>query len=122
MLIVLVGMVALVWFTSRRNRKQQQQQDGFRSTLEVGQRVLTVGGMVGVISGIEGDVVTLSGPGGGEIAVLRRAIRSQVTDDEWGNMIQPYPPEDSDDAEADAADEDDAADAADGVEDDDQSK
>ncbi|MDR3106808.1 MAG: preprotein translocase subunit YajC [Bifidobacteriaceae bacterium] len=134
MLIFIAAMVALMWFMSRRNKKQQQQQGDFRRTLDVGQRVMTVGGMVGVISQVQGDVVTIMSPGGDESAYLRRAIKSQVSDEEWENLTAPYPVDEDetagevepdehavtdDDALADGADQgeaDDDAEAGDGEE------
>ncbi|MDR0366156.1 MAG: preprotein translocase subunit YajC [Bifidobacteriaceae bacterium] len=94
---MIAGVIALFWFSSRRQRKQQQQQADFRSGLEVGQRVVTVGGMIGVIGAIEGDVVTLVSPAGDESLYVRRAVKSQVSDDEWMTMVEPYPPEDEED-------------------------
>jgi hypothetical protein len=59
-------------------------------------------------------------PGGDQSAYVRRAIRSQVTDEEWEAMLQPYPidEEDEDEADGEIPEEDaeldsDEADAAD---------
>ncbi|MDR0594113.1 MAG: preprotein translocase subunit YajC [Bifidobacteriaceae bacterium] len=111
-LIFIVGMIALMWFMSRRNKKQQQQQGDFRRTLDVGQRVMTVGGMIGVISQVQGDVVTLMSPGGDETAYVRRAIKSQVSDEEWTNLTEPYPVDEEAPADEVSADAVGAADAA----------
>ncbi|MDR1188011.1 MAG: preprotein translocase subunit YajC [Bifidobacteriaceae bacterium] len=91
MLVFLGGMILLMWFMSRRNKKQQQAQGDFRRTLDVGQRVMTVGGMVGVVVQVQGDVLTLMSPNGDESTYVRRAIKSQVSDEEWDNMTAPYP-------------------------------
>ncbi|MDR1393804.1 MAG: preprotein translocase subunit YajC [Bifidobacteriaceae bacterium] len=94
--IFLVGMIGLMFFMSRRNKKQQQQQADFRDSLGPGQRVMTAGGMIGVVTGIQGDVVTLMSPSGDESAYVRRAIRSQLSDEEWGAMLEPLAAEDED--------------------------
>ncbi|MDR1634659.1 MAG: preprotein translocase subunit YajC [Bifidobacteriaceae bacterium] len=91
LLIFIGGMILLMWFMSRRNKKQQQQQGDFRRALDVGQRVMTVGGMIGVVTQVNGDVLTLMSPSGDESAYLRRAIKSVVSDEEWGNLTEPYP-------------------------------
>jgi preprotein translocase subunit YajC len=113
MIIFLVGMVAVMWFMSRRNKRQQQNQADFRDSLVAGQRVMTAGGMIGLISDVEGDVVTLMSPGGDQSVYVRRAIRSQVSDEEWEAMLAPYARDEEDEApsgdeggEADAAEED----------------
>ncbi|MDR2377885.1 MAG: preprotein translocase subunit YajC [Bifidobacteriaceae bacterium] len=103
MLIFLVGMIALMWFMSRRNKKQQQQQGDFRRSLDVGQRVMTVGGMIGIITGVQGDVLTLMSPSGDESAYLRRAIKSEVSDEEWANLTEPYPVDEDEPATGDDA-------------------
>ena len=109
MMIIFLGlMIAVMFFMSRRNKKQQQKQSDFRDSLGPGQRVMTAGGMVGVISDVEGDVVTIMSPSGDRSAYVRRAIRSQVPDDEWEAMLQPYPADDEADDEADDLAEDQA--------------
>ncbi|MDR2453817.1 MAG: preprotein translocase subunit YajC [Bifidobacteriaceae bacterium] len=101
MIVFLALMIGVMFFMSRRNKKQQQKQADFRDKLEAGQRVMTAGGMVGVISEVEGDVVTIMSPSGDRSAYVRRAIRSQVPDDEWEAMLAPYAADD----EPDEADE-----------------
>jgi preprotein translocase subunit YajC len=130
MFIFLAGIIAVMFFMSRRNKKQQQTQQNFRDNLEPGQRVMTAGGMVGVISEVEGDVVTIMSPAGDRSAYVRRAIRSVVPDDEWEAMLRPYAAdEEEDDAAPDApeeasdqAEEDLDEDPADSAEDKDQDK
>jgi len=87
--VMLVGLVLVFWMMSRRNKKQQGKTDDFRNNLTVGTRVMTLGGMIGVISAINGDVITLKSPSGDETAYTKRAIREAVTDDMWAAMIEP---------------------------------
>ena len=87
--VLMVGVVLLFWLMSRRNKKQQGKVEDFRNTLTVGTRVMTVGGMIGVISAIHGDVITLKSPKGDETVYTKRAIREAVTDDMWQAMIVP---------------------------------
>jgi len=87
--VMLVGIVLIFWMMGRRNKKQQGKVEDFRSTLTIGTRVLTLGGMIGVVSDIQGDVVTLRSPSGDETAYTKRAIREAVTDEMWAAMIEP---------------------------------
>lgn len=89
LLVMLVGVVALFWYMSRRSKKQQGKVEDFRNTLGVGTRVMTVGGMIGVVSAVHGDIVTLRSPSGDETAYTKRAIREAVTDDMWDAMLSP---------------------------------
>ncbi|MDR1799561.1 MAG: preprotein translocase subunit YajC [Bifidobacteriaceae bacterium] len=104
MLLLLGGMILVMWFMSRRNKKKQQQVGDFRRSLEAGQRVMTVGGMIGTITKTQGDVITIMSPEGDQSAYVRRAIRSLVPDDEWEAMIAEYPDEPEDDEPEDLAD------------------
>jgi len=107
--LMLGGLILVFWMMSRRNKKQQGKVEDFRNTLTIGTRVMTLGGMIGVISDIHGDIVTLKSPGGDESAYTRRAIREAVTDEMWEAMLEPVSvddlsdsePEDNDQSQAD---------------------
>lgn len=58
LVIALLG-VGMLWFMSRRTRKQQQEAMRFRDLLEPGQEVMTIGRMYGTVVEVEGDRVTL---------------------------------------------------------------
>jgi preprotein translocase subunit YajC len=125
MIIVLVGMIGLMFFMSRRNKKQQQARGDFRRLLEPGQRVQTIGGLIGVITGLQGDLVTLMSPSGDEATYTRNAIKAVVSDEEYANLTQPYPvdeeepdgAEDAEDGSDGDSDQDLDADGQDGPED-----
>jgi preprotein translocase subunit YajC len=123
LLIFMAAIVVFMWFMSRRNKKQQQAQGDFRRTLDVGHRVMTVGGMIGTVTGVQGDVLTLMSPSGDESAYIRRAIKSEVSDEEWANLTQPYPEEEDEDEGVDeevveaGAEDIESADSADASED-----
>jgi preprotein translocase subunit YajC len=124
--LIMAVFVVIMWMMSRRNKKKQDAQVDFRKTLAPGQRVQTVGGMIAVVTAVQGEVVTLMSPSGDESAFIKRAIRSLVPDEEWEAMIADYPdPDDVEEEEVideDVVDDDlDAAqgDADDDVDDDD---
>jgi preprotein translocase YajC subunit len=87
--IFLAGMIAVMWFMNRRNRKSQQAAADFRDNLQIGDRVRTTAGMIAVISGVEGDIITLRSQSGSESQYLRRVIATLVPDDEWEALLMP---------------------------------
>jgi preprotein translocase subunit YajC len=93
MLIMLGVVIVLLVLFQRRGRKRQADADAFRNELAPGQRVMTMSGMIGVISQVNGDVITVMSASGDESAWIRRAIRSVVPDDEWEAMTAEYPDE-----------------------------
>jgi len=52
LIIMLVGMLALMFFTQSRARKNAATQNQFRASLQPGQRVMTQGGLIGTIVSI----------------------------------------------------------------------
>ncbi|UFU01574.1 preprotein translocase subunit YajC [Ruania suaedae] len=84
LIILVVGLGALL-FLNWRSRKQQQQRLSFRDDLQVGQEVQTIGGLIGTVVHVEGDVVTLESAPGTHVrfvkAALAKLIEPEVTDE-----------------------------------------
>src|SRR5699024_11764730 len=80
-LIVLVvglgGLLLLNW----RTRKKQQEQLSLRARLEIGQQVQTIGGVIGTITAIEDDRITIESTPGAEIVFLKQALARLIEDD-----------------------------------------
>ena len=76
MIVMLVGLFAIVYFFMiRPQNKKQKEIQKFRNALEVGQDVITIGGIHGTIKRIEdNDIITLSVSTGVEIKFDRYAI------------------------------------------------
>lgn len=76
MIVMLVGLFAIVYFFMiRPQNKKQKEIQKFRNALEVGQDVITIGGIHGTIKRIEdNDIITLSISTGVEIKFDRSAI------------------------------------------------
>ena len=76
MIVMLVGLFAIVYFFMiRPQNKKQKEIQKFRNALEVGQDVITIGGIHGTIKRIEdNDIITLSVSTGVEITFDRSAI------------------------------------------------
>ena len=95
-LIIIVAMFALLWLLLIRPQRQRlQEQRRLHEEIEVGDEILTAGGIYGRVLAIgDEDDLTVEIAPGTEIRLARRAIAGIV------------PPEDEDDdVEADAADE-----------------
>ncbi|MGV9182694.1 preprotein translocase subunit YajC [Arcanobacterium canis] len=79
LIIILVVMVALMWFMSRGARKAQAKAAEEREkALVVGTNVVTNSGFFGRIVDIDGDAVTLESPSGDETVWMKRAILQQM--------------------------------------------
>lgn len=76
MIVMLVGLFAIVYFFMiRPQNKKQKEIQKFRNALQVGQDVITIGGIHGTIKRIEdNDIITLSVSTGVEIKFDRSAI------------------------------------------------
>jgi preprotein translocase subunit YajC len=94
-LIILVAMFALLWvLLIRPQRKRQQEQQALLSSVDVGDEVLTVGGLYGIVREIdEDDDLIVEIAEGIQVRIARRAV---------GGVVKP-----EDEADEDEADEDD---------------
>lgn len=92
-LIILVAMFALLWvLLIRPQRKRQQEQQALLSSVDVGDEVLTVGGLYGIVREIdEEDDLIVEIAEGIQVRIARRAV---------GGVVKP-------EDEVEAADEDD---------------
>ena len=59
MILIIVAMVAMLWFTSRSNKKQEKQQQNMRDSLQVGDEITTIGGIIGKIVRIKEETLVL---------------------------------------------------------------
>jgi preprotein translocase subunit YajC len=84
-LIVIVAMFALLWLLLiRPQRAKQQQQRHLLESVDVGDEILTSGGIIAVVRGVDDEVNELHveiAPGV-EVRMDRRAVGAIVTKDE----------------------------------------
>lgn len=93
-LIFLALMLGMMWFISSRGKKQQAAaRQKLEEALVPGTWVMTIGGFLGKIVDIDGDVITLESPSGVETIWNRTAIREAKE--------PPYASADEDEVEAD---------------------
>ncbi len=112
-LIILLFGVGMLWFMSRRTRKQQQEAARFRDNLEAGQEVMTGSGLFGTVVEVEGDRVTLEIAPGVTSQWLKAAIAKVVEpplededeEPEDGEELEDEFEDEFEDEDADGADE-----------------
>lgn len=59
MIIILLAMVALMYFMTRGQRRRQKEAQDFRDNIQVGDEVMTQSGMLGVVVEIDQKAVTI---------------------------------------------------------------
>ena len=57
--LLLVVMVAMFFFTSRSNKKQEREAQNMRDSLQVGDEITTIGGIIGKIVSIKEETLVL---------------------------------------------------------------
>ena len=76
MLIMVLMFVALYFFMIRPQKKQEKQVNDMRNSLQVGDEITTIGGIIGKIVSIKEETVTIeTGRDGSKIRILRSAVR-----------------------------------------------
>lgn len=79
LLIILLLGAGAMFLLSNRSRKQQRQTQEFRAHLKPGDEVMTGSGLFGTVIAVDGDVITLESPSGGQTDWLRAAISKLAT-------------------------------------------
>ncbi len=59
MLLLLGGVGAMLFFTSRSNKKKEREEQGMRDNLQVGDEVTTIGGVIGKVVSIKEETFVL---------------------------------------------------------------
>lgn len=77
-IIMIVAMIAIFYFFMYRpQKKQDQQQQQMRNSIEVGDEITTIGGIIGKIVSIKDETLVLeTSKDKTKIRILRSAIRS----------------------------------------------
>lgn len=74
MIVLLVGVFFLMY---RSNKKQEKETADMRNSLEIGDEITTIGGIIGEIVRIKDETVTIeTGKDRTKIRILRSAVRS----------------------------------------------
>ena len=76
-IIMIVLLVGLFYFMYRSNKKQEREAANMRNSLEVGDEITTIGGIIGEIVRIKDETVTIeTGKDRTKIRILRSAVRT----------------------------------------------
>ena len=76
LIIIAVMFVAMYFFMIRPQKKQEKQVNEMRNSLQVGDEITTIGGIIGKIVSIKEETVTIeTGRDGSKIRILRSAVR-----------------------------------------------
>lgn len=80
-IIMMVVLIALMYFTMIRPQKKRQKEDQeMRSSLEIGDEIITIGGIVGrVVTIREEDLIIETGADRNKMRIQRWAINTNVT-------------------------------------------
>jgi preprotein translocase subunit YajC len=74
--LLLVVMIAMFFFTSRSNKKQEREAQNMRDSLQVGDEITTIGGIIGKIISIKEETVMIeTGHDRTKIRILRDAVK-----------------------------------------------
>jgi preprotein translocase subunit YajC len=91
--LVVIGGALYLLFIRPRAQRQRQARTQVRES-QLGDKVATIGGLVGTIVAEDGDQVTISTGNGTEVTYLRQAI---------GRKLEPAPSSSADDEAADGS-------------------
>ena len=81
MLIMLVGMVALMYFMMiRPQKKKQKEEQAMRDNLQIGDEITTIGGIIGKIVTVKDDSLIIeTGADRNKMKITRWAIQTNNT-------------------------------------------
>jgi preprotein translocase subunit YajC len=88
-LIVLVAMFALLWlFLIRPQRQRAQAHRELLTKVEVGDEILTVGGLIGRVRSTQDEELVLEIAPGTNVRVARRAVASVLSPGLEGRQVE----------------------------------
>ena len=80
--IFILVLLALMWFLLiRPQRRRQNEAEKLVGSLEVGQEIVTAGGLYGIVTAVEEDEVRLRIADDVEVRVAKRAVAGVVGDE-----------------------------------------
>jgi preprotein translocase subunit YajC len=75
-LIILIPFAAIFFFSSRSQKKQEKQINDMRNSLQVGDEITTIGGIIGKVVSIKEETLVIeTSRDGTKIRILRSAVR-----------------------------------------------
>jgi preprotein translocase subunit YajC len=98
-ILLLLGALWLLMIRPARRRQREQQ--ALLSTVEVGDEIVTAGGLYGTVKEVQDDEVRLEIAPGIDVRVARRAIAGVVSDTEEAEPAEIEPAEEPKETKAD---------------------
>ena len=87
LILIMVIMIAFIWFSGRKQRKRQKMMQERKNALKNGDRVMMDCGMYGVVKDINDDIVTIAvGPEETKLVFNKAAISVVEYDDDAVDM------------------------------------
>jgi preprotein translocase subunit YajC len=91
-LIVLVAMFALLWlFLIMPQRRRMQAQRELHASVEIGDEILTVGGLIGRVRSAQDEELGLEIAPGTQVRVARRSVASVLSPAHEGVQLEAAP-------------------------------
>ena len=76
-ILMVLGLIVVFYLMSRSTKKQERETQKMRDSLEVGDEITTIGGIVGEIVKVKEETVTIeTGKDRTKIKILRNAVRT----------------------------------------------
>lgn len=107
LLVIVVVMGGLMWWQSRKAKQQQQQRKDFRSNLQPGTEIITIGGVIGKVVSVDTQYEEIVIDSEGSLmrftfnAISKEYVRPAfVSDDEVDEQGNPVSQDASEDAQA----------------------
>ncbi len=81
---ILVVMFAVLYFvTIRPQRKKEKEQQAMRSAIEIGDEVITIGGIIGIVIGVKEDTLVIeTGSDRSKVRIAKWAIQTKIVNKE----------------------------------------
>lgn len=80
LIVMIVMMVAMYFLMMRPQKKRQKEEQEMRASLEIGDEIITIGGIVGrVVTIREEDIVIETGADRNKMKIQRWAVNTNVT-------------------------------------------
>ena len=76
MILMVVALIAIFFFTSRSQKKQEKAVNDMRNNLQVGDEITTIGGIIGKVVSIKEETLMIeTGHDRTKIRILKTAVR-----------------------------------------------
>lgn len=92
LILIFAVLLVFMFFSSRKARRQQMEKVAFQNDLLPGQEVLTASGLLGTVTAVDGDIVTLEHAPGSVTtwvrAAIARAYEPPVEDEDEDELVE----------------------------------